>query len=124
MDLDRTELEMIDEYVSDALAATGTRRAPRPSQPSATVKEPEPQAADLEPQTEPLTASIDAQERARAIVIDEKNADAGLLAQVTQQLAHSESAVEPLPRSRAARGTTEVEDEVTNIVKRPDSKPR
>ena len=104
-------------------SARRTRRAPRPTQPSETIKEPEPETADLEPQTEPFAASYEAQEHARAIVIDERNADAVLLAQVAQQLSHSESAIEPLPRSRAARGTTDLEDEVTNIVQRPDSKP-
>ena len=120
MDLDRSELEMIDEYISDALAATGTRRAPRHSQ-TRIVHEPEPLPADLEPQTEALHSPVAAQEVARTIVIDERNADAGLLAQVAQQLAQSESAIEPLPRNRAPRGTSDLDDEVTNIVKKPGS---
>lgn len=118
MDLDRSELDWIDEYVSDALMVTGTRRAPRPTQPSAIVKEPAPEAADLEPQTEPFAASLEAQERARAIVIDERNADVALLAQVNVQLQASE-AVEALPRGRAPRSTADLDDEVTNIVQRP-----
>ncbi|HEY5922551.1 MAG TPA: hypothetical protein VIV11_12810 [Kofleriaceae bacterium] len=121
MDLDRSELEIIDEYISDALAATGTRRAPRYTQPMQLVREPEPLPADLEPQTEPLVAPA-AHEIARAIVIDERNADASLLAQVAQQLAQSEP-VEPLPRGRAPRSTADLDDEVTNIVRKPDSKP-
>jgi len=114
--------EMIDEYISDALALTGTRRVPRPTQPTEVVREPVPEPADLEPQTEPFAASLELQEQARAIVLDERNADAGLLAQVAQQLAYSESAVEPLPRTRAPRSTADLDDEVTNIVQRPDSK--
>lgn len=122
MDLDRSLLEMIDEYISDALSSTGTRRAPRSTQQARLAPEPEP--ADLEPQTEPFGASYDEYESYEAdggaFVIDEHNADAALLSQVTRQLAHSASAIEPLPRSRAARGTAELEDEITNIVKRPD----
>jgi hypothetical protein len=75
MDLERSLLEMIDEYISDAMAATGTKRAPRT------------------PQLEPPA-------------IEE---------------------VTPLPRTRAARGTVDLDDEITNIVVvvRPDStKPR
>jgi hypothetical protein len=123
MDLDCSELEVIDEYISDALAATGTRRASRPTQPTRLVREPSPEPADLEPQTEPFAASFEAQERARAIVIDEHNADAALLAQVSQQLTQSESAVEALPRSRAPRSTADLDEEPTNIVKRPAAKP-
>ena len=119
MELDRSELEWIDEYISDALMVTGTRRVPRPTQPSATVSEPAPEAADLEPQTEPFAASLEMQERARAIVIDERNADAALLAQVSSQLQASE-VIEVLPRARAARGTADLDDEVTNIVQRPE----
>lgn len=99
MDLDRGLLEMIDEYVSDALAATGTRRAPRTTAPAARVVEPDPEPADLEPQTEPDGAT--------------------LLVAVAQQLAHSVSAVPPLARSRAPRSTADLDDEITAIVARP-----
>ena len=122
MDLDLSDIEMIDEYISEALASTGTRRAPRPTQPTRLVSEPEPEAADLEPQTEPFGTAFTAEELGRTIVIDERNADASLLAQVSQQLSHSQSAIEPLPRSRTPRSTADLDDEVTNIVQRPDAK--
>ena len=125
MDLDRSLLEMIDDYISDAMSSTGTRRAPRSTQQAQLVVAPEPEAADLEPQTEPFGAAYDEYESYEAsdgaFVIDERNADAALLSQVSQQLAHSASALEPLPRTRAARGTAELEDEITDIVKRPDA---
>jgi len=122
MDFDRGFLEMIDEYISDAMAATGTRRAPRQTQATALVREPEPESADLEPQTEPFAASLQMHGVASAFVIDEKNADASLLAQVSKQLAQSESTIDALPRARAPRSTADLDDEVTNIVQRP-SKP-
>jgi hypothetical protein len=125
MDLDPSLLDMIDDYVSDALEVTGTRKAlrPSPTQPTQLVSEPEPEPEDLEPQTEPFGIALAAGEIARAHVIDERNADAALLGQVAQQLAHSESAVDPLSRTRAARGTLEIDDEVTNILQRPEPKP-
>lgn len=133
MDLDRGLLEMIDEYISDAMASTGTRRAPRQTQPSALVVAPEPELADLEPQTEPFGTSSDDYESyesyeaaGSAFVIDPHDADdadLALLGQVAQQLAYSESAIEPLPRARAPRSTTDLDDEVTAIVARPPSKP-
>ncbi|HEY5948859.1 MAG TPA: hypothetical protein VIV40_25385 [Kofleriaceae bacterium] len=119
---------MIDEYVSDALAVTGTRRAPRATQ-HTRAHEPEPEAADLEPQTEPFGASYEDYESYEAsagpgtFVIDERNADVALLTQVTQQLAFSESAIETLPRGRAPRSTADLDDEITTIVKRPGAKP-
>ena len=119
MDLDSGLLEMIDEYISEAMAATGTRRAPRGTQ-QASAPDPD----DLEPQTEPDGMAYAEYELGGAFVIDEQNADAALLAQVTQQLAQSESALEPLPRARAPRSTVDLEDEVTNIVARPISKGR
>ena len=69
MDLERSLLEMIDEYISDALAATGTKPAPRT------------------PHFEPPAIE------------------------------------EVTPRTRAARGTVDLDDEITNIVVvvRPDS---
>jgi hypothetical protein len=58
---------------------------------------------------------------------DERDADRALLAQVAQQLALRKSAIErevtPLPRARAPHATVEIDDEVTNIVARPTSKP-
>jgi hypothetical protein len=124
MDLDRSLLEMIDDYISDALSATGTRRAPRATQQMQIV---EPLPADLEPQTEPFGASYEdyesyEAEAGGAFVIDEHNADVALLGQVSHQLAQSTSAIEPLPRARAPRSTADLEDEVTTIVTRPQDK--
>ena len=65
----------------------------------------------LEPFHEPLWHSVS--------VIDEGNADAALLAQVTQQLSLSETAIAPLPRTRAPRSTADLDDEITNIVSKP-----
>ena len=120
MDLDRSLLEMIDDYISDALSATGTRRVPRSTQQLPIVEE-------LEPQTEPFGASYEDYESYEAevggaFVIDEHNADVALLGQVNQQLAQSASAIESLPRARAPRSTADLEDEVTTIVKRPPDK--
>ena len=122
MDLDRSLLEMIDEYISDALSATGTRRAPR-----ATQQLPIVEAAEAEPQTEPFGDSYADYESYQAeaggaFVIDEHNADVALLGQVSQQLAQSATAIEPLARARAPRSTADLEDEVTTIVKRPPDK--
>jgi hypothetical protein len=122
MDLDTGLLEIIDEYISDAIAVTGTRRAPRVSHQRFIAREPEPEAVDLEPQTESLGTAAADDASAGAFVIDEQNADAALLAQVSQQLAQSESALEALPRTRAARGTVGLEDEVTMILARPGYK--
>ena len=121
MDLDSGLLEMIDGYISEAMAATGTRRAPRGTQQASEL---DAHGDDLEPQTEPDGMAYAEYELGGAFVIDEQNADAALLAQVTQQLAQSESALEPLPRARAPRSTVDLEDEVTNIVARPISRPR
>ncbi len=148
MDLERGLLRMIDEYIFDAMAATGTRRAPRPSSPDqqGVAAEPDSETADLEPQTEHAAVADDSV----AFIIDERNADASLLAQVHQQLADdeallaqlteqmaeattfaqlaqdlavSESAIAPLPRERAARGTIDLDDEVTNVLARAPVKP-
>jgi len=85
MDLDRSMLEMIDEYISDALAVTGTRRAPRSTQPMPVAAEPEVVQHDFP-----------------EIVIAEE--------------------IEPLPRARAPRSTVDLDDEITDIVKRPPQK--
>jgi hypothetical protein len=126
MDLDRRLLAMIEEYISEAMMATGTRRAPRGTWPER-VFEPDPDPADLEPQTEPFgTAFEDEYESYEAsggaFVIDEGNADAALLAQVTQQLSSSESAIEPLSRARAPRSTADLDEEVTSVLQRPPAK--
>lgn len=130
MDLDRSLLVMIDEYISEAMMATGTRRVPRATQPERAV-EPEPESADLEPQTEPFGAAFEDEYESYeasggAFVIDEQNADAALLAQVTQQLALGESAledvIEPLARARAPRSTADLDDEVTSVLARAPSK--
>jgi hypothetical protein len=123
MDIDSGLLAVIDEYISDAMAATGTRRAPRVTQQHQTAFEPEPEMSDLEPQTEPFGDAYAEYELGGAIIVDEQNADGALLAQVAQQLTQSDSALESLPRARAARGTVELDDEVTAIVARPSSKP-
>lgn len=124
MDFERGLLRMIDEYIFDAMAATGTRRAPRPPPPGhqQVTPEPEPEPGDLDPDADDLLGC--------AIIIDEKNADAALLAQVNEQLAeatmlaHDEPPLEPLPRERAARGSVfELDDEVTNVLARPPSDP-
>lgn len=123
MDLERGLLRMIDEYIFDAMAATGTRRAPRPppQDQQRVLFEPEPEPGDLDPDADELLGC--------AIIIDEKNADAALVAQVNQQLADAmmlaggESPIEPLPRERAARGSVfELDDEVTNVLARRPSK--
>ena len=77
------------------------------------MRVPTPDLADVEPQTEPF---------ARAIAVDEGSADTALLAQVAQQIAHSDGTFEALPRWRAPRSTADLEDEVTNIVQRPARK--
>ncbi|HEX5060462.1 MAG TPA: hypothetical protein VFV99_13935 [Kofleriaceae bacterium] len=124
MDFDRSLLEMIDDYISDAMAKTGTRRAPRQTLQSL-GREPELDVADLEPLADLIAARMrtkpnEPQGATRTFVIDERNADPALLAQVTQQLAQSQPALEPLPRSRAPRSTSDlVEEEITNIVPRP-----
>ena len=74
------------------------------------MDESEPDAGELEPKTEPFAPSLELRERAV------------LLAQVAQQLTHSDP-IEPLPRARAPRSTTDLDDEVTNIVPRPGGKP-
>ena len=130
MDFDRSLLEMIDDYISDAMAKTGTRRAPRQTLQAQLGREPELDVADMEPLADLIAARMQTQRDApqgptRTFVIDERNADPALLAQVTQQLAQSHPAIEPLPRSRAPRGTSvprstsESEDEITNVVPRP-----
>jgi hypothetical protein len=114
MDFERGLLRMIDEYIFDAMAATGTRRAPRPPPPDqqGVTPDPEPDAASTLADDDDLLGC--------AIIIDEKNADADLLAQVSQQLADS-TMLEPLSRERAARGSMfEFDDEITNIIPRPD----
>lgn len=128
MDIDRSLLAMIDEYISDAMAQTGTRRAPRHTQQPLPGREPDFDVADLEPLADLIAARTQPQGaathgRARTFVIDERNADPMLLAQVTQQLAQSDSAMQPLPRSRAPRSTADIiDEEITNIVPKP-SKP-
>jgi hypothetical protein len=57
--------------------------------------------ADLEPQTEPFAPPF----------------------REPSQLALCEGAIEPLPRACAGRGTVELDDEVTNILQRPEPKP-
>ena len=127
MDIDRSLLAMIDEYISEAMAQTGTRRAPRQTQQPLHSREPDFDVADLEPLADLIAARTQSQGastqgQARTFVIDERNADPMLLAQVKQQLAQSES-VQPLPRSRAPRSTADIiDEEITNIVPKP-SKP-
>lgn len=135
MDLPRGLQEMIDIYISEALALTGTRFAPRPARAGvssaveAEIEDNEESEVEIELEAdEPPAGEVDAPDAndfldeattwmTHAIVIDEDDADAALLAQVTEQLAKSEEAIEPLPRARAARGTVELDDEVTSVVR-------
>ena len=131
MDLERGEavkledltLDQIDAYVADALASTGTRRAAPPTRLPTPDPDPEIEIEiDFEvddDQTEPFLEPFHEPLWSNVSVIDECNADAALLAQVTQQLAHGETAIAPLPRSRAPRSTVDLDDEVTNIVSKP-----
>lgn len=129
MDLPRGLAEMIDEYVADALDSTGTRKA-RPRPPRAVTPPPIARAdardddtlipieIELDPATEP--------ELVRFFWDDKPGADADLFAQLSQQLAASESALEALPRERAPRGSVAPlpavvmdDDEPTNVVGKP-----
>lgn len=125
MKLEDFTLDMIDAYVTDALASTGTRRAASPTRLPTPDPEPEPYfeiEIDFElddDQTEPFLEPFHEPLWRNVSVIDEENADTALFAQVTQQLALSDSAIAPLPRSRAPRSTVDLEDEITNIVSKP-----
>jgi hypothetical protein len=92
MDLDRSLLEMIDEYISDALSVTGTRRVPRATQSHPIAHEPDLEPSDREP-TDPFAEGDD--------LID---------------------GMRPLPRERAPRSTIDLDDEITNIVRKPPEK--
>ena len=128
MELPRGLLDMIDEYVSDARRATGTR--PPPLRTHAALPEPSIESsADPEP-TQPDASNDFAEEdsyawQLPAIVIDEDNADAALLAQVNRQLAMRDDPFAALPRIRAPRDSSpplpelDLDDEVTAVVSKP-----
>jgi len=133
MDLPRGLLEMIDEYVADALDSTGThklRAKPRPI--SAPPPAPAVATAPPEPEDEdtmiPIVVELDPATQPEISPFAHEPTDAALFTQLSQQLSASESPFPSLPRERAPRSSmaplpaiVEDDDEVTNVVGKPKS---
>lgn len=121
MDLDRGILDMIEQYVADALETTGTRRtrmargplmAPAPIVPVVDLLEDDDDLIPIEVELEPATVFSSEEETAW----------------MAPAFAPTPDPIPVLSRVRAARGSTppsdletevELDDEITNLVGKP-----